>query len=348
MGLQWKMSPTPMLPSGLYWSSQRCSFLGGYVCKKTPQKTDSVRFRNHTVTGTEGRLISPGYPNSYPPNMDYVVKIVSPERTRIVVQFQRIDLEAQDECLYDYVSIGNGDMGSDLDPGTNPIPMAMLTDVFNEWRQQRKRSVAVEVTEQSLKAHIKLLASTNRFVISRLLGRRKRMAGKNGVDNFPSYSSYVRWCGSYDSNMSRFNFISSTNQALVHFYTDYSISGLGFSATWTAVDITGCPEQTLTSKEGSFMSPNYPHFLLNQLDCAFMIQAPLGKKIWLEFTDFDIIDDASVIIDLGDGEFHPFTVSNVLNDGVFLSAFEKLKVSLKTGTMPRGRGFRATYKTIGK
>uniref|UniRef100_A0A1B0GQ85 Uncharacterized protein n=1 Tax=Phlebotomus papatasi TaxID=29031 RepID=A0A1B0GQ85_PHLPP len=346
VGLQWKMSPTPMLPSGLYWSSQRCSFLGGYVCKKTPQKTDSVRFRNHTVTGTEGRLISPGYPNSYPPNMDYVVKIVSPERTRIVVQFQRIDLEAQDECLYDYVSVGNGDMGSDLDPGTNPIPMAMLTDVFNEWRQQRKRSVAVEVTEQSLKAHIKLLASTNRFVISRLLERRKRMAGKSGIDNFPSYSSYVRWCGSYDSNMSRFNFISTTNQAVVHFYTDYSISGVGFSATWTAVDITGCPEQTLTSKEGSFMSPNYPHFLLNQLDCAFMIQAPLGRKIWLEFTDFDIIDDASVIIDLGDGEFHPFTVSNVLNDGVFLSAFEKLKISLKTGTRPRGRGFRATYKTI--
>ncbi|XP_059617745.1 uncharacterized protein LOC132262482 [Phlebotomus argentipes] len=351
VGLQWRMSPTPMLPSGLYWSAQRCSSLGGYVCKKTPKRSDNIRVRNHTVTGTEGRLTSPGYPNSYPPNVDYVVKIISPERTRIVVQFQRIDLEAQEKCLYDYVSVGNGEVDGNVDPGTNPIPMAMLTDVFNEWRQQRKRSVAA--AEKSLKAHIKLLATTNRFITSRLLERRKRLtatvshdAGRGGVDNFPSYSSYVRWCGSYENNMSRFDFISSSNQAVVQFHSDYSISGTGFSATWTAIDITGCPEQTLTSREGIFMSPNYPHFLLDKLECAFMLQAPIGRKVWLEFSDFDIIDDASVIIDLGDGEFHPFTATNVLNDGVFLSAFEKLKVVLRTGFRPRGRGFRAVYKTI--
>ncbi|XP_055685615.1 uncharacterized protein LOC129791455 isoform X2 [Lutzomyia longipalpis] len=349
LGLQWQMSPTPMLPSGLYWSAQKCTSLGGYICKRIPNRPDVVRIRNETITGTEGRLVSPGYPKSYPPNTDYYIKLVSPEHTRIVVQFQRIDIEAQEKCLYDYVSVENGEEESILmDPGTEKIPIAMLTGMFNEWRQ-RKRSV--ESAEQSLMAHIKLLATTNRFIRLRLHERNKRTLFQENehtiVDNFPSFSSYVRWCGSYESNMSRFDFVSSKNQALLRFHSDYSIAGMGFSATWTAIDITGCPEQTLTSKEGVFMSPNHPHFLLDQLECTFVLQAPIGKKIWLEFTDFNIIDDASVTIDLGDGELHPFSSPHVLNDGVFLSAFEKLKVILRSGARPLGRGFRATYKVIG-
>ncbi|GAB0092216.1 C-type lectin-like [Sergentomyia squamirostris] len=350
IGLQWKMSQTSMLPSGLYWSRQKCLLHGGYVCKKKLLMLDRKRIRNHTVTGQEGRLTSPDYPSPYPLNIDYMVRIVSPERTRIVLQFQRIDLEPQEKCLYDYVSVSSVERQSDVDPGTNPIPMAMFTDIVDEWKAQKKRSIDLETTEQNLKNHIKLLEKTNHLIqIRKRRIRTTRIANKewNNVDNFPSFSSYVRWCGNYENNMSRFDFISTSNQALVHFHSDYSISRTGFSATWTAIDITGCPEQTLTSKEGVFSSPNYPHFLLDRLECAFVLQAPIGKKVWLEFIDFDIIDDVSVIIDLGDGEFHPFSVKNVLNDGVFLSAFEKLKVILRTGLKPKGRGFKATYKTTG-
>lgn len=60
LGLQWKMSPTPMLPSGLYWQSQKCSKVGGYVCKKPKESFGNFAFSNFTVTGTEGRLVSPG------------------------------------------------------------------------------------------------------------------------------------------------------------------------------------------------------------------------------------------------------------------------------------------------
>ncbi|CAB0001187.1 unnamed protein product, partial [Nesidiocoris tenuis] len=34
LGLQWMGSPTPLLPSSLYWSAQPCDMVGGYVCKK--------------------------------------------------------------------------------------------------------------------------------------------------------------------------------------------------------------------------------------------------------------------------------------------------------------------------
>lgn len=45
-------------------------------------------------------------------------------------------------------------------------------------------------------------------------------------------------------------------------------------ASWKAVDISSCPVQTLTAKEGVVMSPNYPNFLLANLQCTTTILAP--------------------------------------------------------------------------
>lgn len=58
LGLQWKSTPTPMLPSGLYWAYQKCSNVGGYICKQN--KKNNVFIQNQTITGIEGRLTSPG------------------------------------------------------------------------------------------------------------------------------------------------------------------------------------------------------------------------------------------------------------------------------------------------
>lgn len=60
LGLQWKMSPTPMLPTGHYWESQKCSRMGGYVCKMQKQFFREHPPKNESVTGTEGRLTSLG------------------------------------------------------------------------------------------------------------------------------------------------------------------------------------------------------------------------------------------------------------------------------------------------
>lgn len=60
LGLHWKISPTPMLPSGLYWASQKCHKFGGYVCKKKKYKMGDSLILNQTVSGSDGRLTSPG------------------------------------------------------------------------------------------------------------------------------------------------------------------------------------------------------------------------------------------------------------------------------------------------
>lgn len=292
LGIQWMSSVTPVLPSGLYWRAKKCSTIGGYVCKRKNHVLGNEISFNRTFNGTEGRITSPNYPGNYYNNLDFLVKIIGPERTRLIVQFSKIDLETQTECLYDYVEL---------------------------------RSVV--------------------------------RGNVNGLGDA------VKWCGSHDTDMRRFDFVSESNEAELRFHSDYSITGTGFSVTWQAVDVSGCPLQTLTSREGVITSPNYPHFLLSHLDCAITILAPAGRRVWFEIVDFDMngagidaefsteriqTDEAVVELDLGGSStvFRPFQVVGQLTDGVFVSNGERLQVRLRTADRPLGAGFKAIYKTV--
>lgn len=94
-----------MLPSGLYWRNHRCTTAGGYVCKLPSQASALGINFNKTVNGSEGVLSTPHYPDNYFHLLDFSVRILAPERTRIVVKFIKIDIEPQPECLYDYVEL---------------------------------------------------------------------------------------------------------------------------------------------------------------------------------------------------------------------------------------------------
>lgn len=298
-------------------------------------------------------------------NTDYWVRITGPERTRIIVQFQKIDLEHQDECLYDYVSVQNAGHETEkfTEPGLNIVPIAMLinTDLLNrQWNgddlklgsrplKLRKRNILEDKASSSSSRQYQRYSRVKRYSKSAKqrteFGENHFISHNRQLNNYPTFEPYVRWCGSFDSNMSQFDFISSTNQALLHFHSDYAISENGFSAIWSAVDVSGCPRQTITSREGKIISPNYPYFLLNNLDCTFTIQAPIGKRVWIEITDFDLIEDSIVSMDVGNGPFTPFANKQQINDGVFVSSMEKLHIRLRTGNRPKGRGFIALFKT---
>lgn len=227
-----------------------------------------------------------------------------------------------------------------LEPGENPVPMAMLNPDDSS-KDYQSDDYTVYDSEKSTATE-----------------RRRRKRDTKGVkpDNIifppqnnqgPTFLPYVRWCGMHETNMSRFDFISATNVALVNFHSDYSITGAGFALTWKAVDISGCPAQTVLSNEvgATINTPNFPNFLLNNLDCTYIINAPSGKKVWLDFTTFDVTRQSSVEIDLGNGPFVPFRNSRQLNDGTFVSFKERITIRLRTGFMPKGKGFRAAYKT---
>ncbi|XP_024085463.1 uncharacterized protein LOC106663479 isoform X2 [Cimex lectularius] len=273
LGLQWTLSPAPLLPSSLYWSIQQCETPGGYVCKKDNQGSGLHLNLNKTINGSEGTLSSPQHPRPYLNNLDYWIEINSPQKTRIVVVLTFLDLEHQAKCLYDYLEV--------LDP---------------------------RLSEDSTKL-----------------------------------------CGHYSlQQLKNLRIVSSGNIILVHFRSDYSISGEGFSLSWKAVDVSGCPLYTTTAQEGVLTSPNYPQFLLSRMDCSTTILAPVGKRVWLEITDYDA-EEPILEVDLGGGEgrLQPFTMPGILSDGAYVSAGERIQITLRTGDNPMGRGYQAIYKTVG-
>lgn len=348
--------------NGLHWALRSCSMHGGYVCKRPKLTSRQSLVQNQTMVGSEGRISSPDFPNAYPPNLDYFVKISGPERSRLVVQFQQIDLEFQEECLYDFVSVRDYSETQNhirWDPGTSPFPLAMLREPspddgwsvgdVEQWRQNRvQRSVtkskdSVEHSLMGLARGISMRRSRKkRYMMSYVRGRHLNR-------ETPSFQPYVRWCGDLTGNMSRFDFVSTGNQALLHFHSDYIGGSSGFTASWTAVDVTGCPQQTITAREGVLQSPNHPYFLINNLDCTYIIQAPRGRRVWIEFTDFEVREDSQVLVDLGDGQgpLRPFADEQLRSDGVYLSSAEKFRITLQTGAHPEGRGFKLVYKTVG-
>ncbi|KAK5642078.1 hypothetical protein RI129_008245 [Pyrocoelia pectoralis] len=285
LGVQWMAAPKDSLPSGLYWNPIKCDAVGGYVCKRPNQMLGFGINFNKTVNGSEGQLTTPNYPEYYYNNLDFFVKIVGPERTRIVISFQKLDIEPQLECLYDYV------------------------EVKSRNNKERER---------------------------------------------------VKWCGKHDTDMHRFDFVSDDHEAIVQFHSDYSISESGFLLHWYAVDVSSCPVQSLTAKEGTLISPNYPLFLLPRLDCSITILAPSGRRVWLEFKDYSMNtspnhDDSNdkggnlLEVKLSNqlSAFQPYQVESLVSEGSFVSTSEKLHISLKTGRAPHGKGFKAVYKIIG-
>lgn len=207
-------------------------------------------------------------------------------------------------------------------------------NVFNEIQQNRKRRRKKRDEKPT----------SNPSMSLRFIGRRS-FSELRGTENSQSFLKYVRWCGSHDSNMSKFDFVSMSNEVLLNFHSDYSVTGLGFAATWRAIDISKCNAEILTAHDGFVTSANYNHFLLHNMNCTHVIRASPGHKLWLEFSDYDLLQDAVVEIDIGHGFFRPFLIHDHLNEGVFVSFHNQISIRYTTGEVPRGRGFRAFYKT---
>lgn len=327
-------------------------------------------------------FLQKGYPNAYPANVDYWVRLVGPSNTRLIIQFQTLDMEAQAECLYDYISIqetkadtqdvsfeDNKDAFKYSLENTNYSPQDVHARKWFRNEQSRIKRMKRElkrfqsrfsdsdkIPELLLNHEIRFMqnhrnsmvtdtASRGRRFSDSVLTSRSPLPTRTTTINEPSFQPYVRWCGSHQSNMTRFDFVSSDNAALLHFHSDFSLSLQGFAIIWSAIDVSVCPHHKLSAPDGILASPNYPHFLLNHLDCSFEILTEPGKRVWLEFQVFEVLHDSLVEVDLGSGVFIPFRQRKQLNDGVFVSEGPRVVVRLRTGALPRGRGFRATYRT---
>uniref|UniRef100_A0A3Q1C976 Ovochymase 2 n=1 Tax=Amphiprion ocellaris TaxID=80972 RepID=A0A3Q1C976_AMPOC len=87
--------------------------------------------------------------------------------------------------------------------------------------------------------------------------------------------------------------VSASDTMSVTFQSDGRLTDRGFSARWEAVypeditDIQGCGFSS-QEETGIIRSQNWPMNYKANTECMWNVAVPLGKKITLEFTDFDL------------------------------------------------------------
>ncbi|XP_060075561.1 cubilin-like [Ylistrum balloti] len=132
----------------------------------------------------------------------------------------------------------------------------------------------------------------------------------------------------------------------VRFKTDTSIVDHGFSLNYGFTDCGGI----LTQDNGVITSPNYPNLYNHSDSCAWIIQAPEGVRVNVQFTNFDIENHSSCVFDYleilngpyGDspsvGKFCGTTMPPS-----FTSQYNAIRVYFKTDISISNQGFRLTY-----
>ncbi|XP_071451365.1 uncharacterized protein [Hetaerina americana] len=368
LGVRWRQSPSPRLhPSGLHWSPEACSSVGGYVCKRrkgwsgvdAEEAPTRAQGGGPGSTGGAGRstemidLKANAYPASFPP--------------ALVPTSRGGDQESWSPPLVMKDLVLEGDSGVVTSPGYPerypPEVRARIIIVCPLKNRLFIRFTTLDLEDQPdcLYDYVEVREVT-------------KSAGPGRAE---------RWCGSHTTDLERFDFVSDTNSAEVFFRSDYSVSGAGFSAVWHAVDVSGCPSQTLTASQGTageangvLTSPNHPMALIPRLDCTTTLLAPAGRHVWLEFSEGEVLEGGGVELWLGAAgrrPFRPFATPTAgdqggqeegpaepawalnqpppltlrhLGGGVFLSDGDRLMVRLWTGDKPRGKGFKATFRAV--
>uniref|UniRef100_A0A4W3IDA2 CUB domain containing protein 2 n=1 Tax=Callorhinchus milii TaxID=7868 RepID=A0A4W3IDA2_CALMI len=105
--------------------------------------------------------------------------------------------------------------------------------------------------------------------------------------------------------------VSSTNQLLLVFKSDFNIGGRGFKASYFSGESThlttisnariiiiimllvcmvclGECQQVFTAITGNFSSPRYPNIYPNNINCHWTVQQPPGYRVKVQFLHFEL------------------------------------------------------------
>ncbi|KAE8587888.1 hypothetical protein XENTR_v10022166 [Xenopus tropicalis] len=140
--------------------------------------------------------------------------------------------------------------------------------------------------------------------------------------------------------------IASTNQMLVEFVSDGAVNGTGFKATYGSVQCGGA----FYAPNKTFTSPGYPANYDNNLDCTWTITAPVGYKISLNISDFELEDNRYCMYDYV--IIYNTTRSPVQNCGSikfsseFVSTSNSVMITFHSDISIVKRGFSATYRFV--
>ncbi|KAK2147338.1 hypothetical protein LSH36_558g01028 [Paralvinella palmiformis] len=337
------------------------------------------------MTGPTGNFISPNYPQAHHMRAECFWLLTVARGSTVNIIFVDLDLEADDQCAYDYVEVRDqsaiGPVRGRFCGSTIPVPVQTKTN--RAWLKFRS-----DYSGTGRGFHITYFANCN-----------NRVTGHSGViesPNFPNPYPHNRNCtwiieaargNTINGSFSHFKVepheacqydflqlrdgetadspligqycgintlppeVATTGRYLyVKFQSDHSMAVNGFRFEYITVGCGG----VLTASEGVIQSPNYPNLYPVARDCVWTIETTPGSRVELTIVDLNMETHHSCQYDFlqaqgGLNEDSPvlFKLCRTTTDHVvYTTTGNRLRLLFRSDTSIAGRGFKLTYREI--
>ncbi|XP_041658936.1 CUB domain-containing protein 2 [Cheilinus undulatus] len=339
------------------------------------------------LSAPSGNISSPNFPGLYPYNIDCSWLIVVAEGSSVLLTFHHFELEYHANCAYDYIKIYNGiseDEGNllgifcgDVSPPQFTSSWNVMSIIFHSDRHVAQRGFSVGYRkdmcggvltglsgvisspgypqEYSNNADCSWAVHVSNTSVVTLVFLDFQLENNEGcnfdfVALFDGPTVTHRHLGKYCGADKPPNIVTTSNQLLVVFKSDFNIGGRGFKAYY----YSGECQQVLSAVSGNFSSPHFPNIYPNNINCHWSISLAAGYRIKLFFPIMDLEDRNSLSdecdydsIAVYDGDSQTDTLLGHWcgreKPPSLVSKGNKLLVVLSTDRNEAHRGFTASY-----
>ncbi|XP_030015698.1 CUB domain-containing protein 2 [Sphaeramia orbicularis] len=339
------------------------------------------------LSAPSGNISSPNFPGLYPYNIDCSWLIVVAEGSSVLLTFHHFELEYHANCAYDYIKIYNGiseDEGNllgtfcgDISPPQFTSSWNVMSIIFHSDRHVAYKGFSVGYRKDMCGGVLTGLSGvisspgypqeysnnadcswaihvSNTSVVS-LVFLDFQLENNEGcnfdfVAVFDGPTVTHRHLGKYCGADKPPKTVTTSNQLLVVFKSDFNIGGRGFKAYY----YSGECQQVLSDVSGNFSSPHFPNIYPNNINCHWSITLAAGYRIKLYFPVMDLEDRNSlsdecdydyIAVYDGDSQTDPLLGRWCGKDQPpsLISKGNKLLVVLSTDRNEAHKGFTASY-----
>ncbi|KAM9322325.1 CUB domain-containing protein 2 [Pholidichthys leucotaenia] len=339
------------------------------------------------LSAPSGNISSPNFPGLYPYNIDCSWLIVVSEGSSVLLTFHQFELEYHSSCAYDYIKIYNGiseDEGNllgtfcgDISPPQFTSSWNVMSIIFHSDRHVAHRGFNVGYRkdmcggvltglsgiisspgypqEYSNNADCSWTIHVSNTSVVTLIFLDFQLENNEGcnfdfVAVFDGPTVTHRHLGKHCGADKPPKIVTTTNQLLMVFKSDFNIGGRGFKAYY----YSGECQQVLSHVSGNFGSPHFPNIYPNNINCHWSIALAAGYRIKLFFPIMDL-EDRNSLSDECDYDSVAVYDGNSQTDPLLgrwcgrekppslISKSNKLLVVLNTDRNEAHRGFAASY-----
>ncbi|XP_062336735.1 CUB domain-containing protein 2 [Osmerus eperlanus] len=339
------------------------------------------------LSASSGNISSPNFPGLYPYDIECAWLIVVAEGSSVLLTFQHFELEYHVGCAYDYIKIYNGvseDEGNllgtfcgEVSPPQFTSSWNVMSIIFHSDRHVAHRGFSVGYRKDMCGGVLTGLSGiisspgypqeytnnancswtihvSNRSVVT-LVFLDFQLENNEGcnfdfVALFDGPTITHRHLGNYCGGDKPPNMVTTSNQLLVVFNSDFNIGGRGFKAYY----YSGECQQVLSEVNDNFTSPNYPSIYPNNINCHWIINLAEGYRIKLSFPVIELeernsltdeCDYDSVVVFDGNSQTDPILGHwcGFEHPPYLISKGNQLLVVLSTDRNYAYKGFSASY-----